>query len=162
MNGNFCLKMEIVFETKFLFILVIKTMDTLFPNHETIFLTQNDFKISKDKILTLKENKTVVVLFYSDNNSSKKLVSMFNSLSKKILPGSLSKYNTDLNDEKLNFKHDILYVDNGVKEIFNQKNIPIIIGYKNGAPVSVFNETMTEFNLLNFTSQLLCPTCHNE
>lgn len=137
-------------------------MDTLFPSYENIILTENDFIFTEDKILTLKEKETTVVLFYGNNNVSKKLISIFNSLGKRILPGSLSKYNTDLNSEKINFDQDIYYMRNGNKEKINNKKNPIIIGYKNGIPVSIFNDVVNEFNLINFTSQLLCPTCHIE
>lgn len=133
-------------------------MDFLLPQQKLTILKSDDFELKdKDKMLNLKYDEYIVVLFYDNGNQSKKLISEWIHMSKHTFI-----YNFAICDLMQNqLLMDKIIENNNNKNNsswINLDDIPFIIIYKNNKPISQYKGPDDEISIMHH----LAFICNNK
>lgn len=129
-------------------------MDFLLPQLKLTILESNDFELKdKDNMLNLKHKGHIVVLFYDNGNQSKKLISEWVHISKHTFIYNFAI--CDLTQNQLLMDKIIQNNDNkNHSSWINLNDIPFIIIYKNGLPITQYKGPDDEISIMHYLAYL--------
>lgn len=121
-----------------------------FPKQELIELTSDDFKLSDDNKLKIKDERKSFVIFLTDNVHSRQTKDIWLYLSTKI--AGVNFFFVDLTKNE-DVKQVITEYNNDLKSPYRHftcSNFPLMLYYKNGEPFEKYIGVVSQYDLRNW------------
>lgn len=116
-------------------------------------LCDTDFNLKSDQMITIKYKDLLMILFYASNTESEKLLKLWNIAAKQTIGVTFAA--VDLINEKnvANAFSKLNQLNTSLKWA-SLKNIPFVLIYKDGWPISYYTGKYNINSIVNFSLKL--------
>jgi len=137
-------------------------MDSLFAQQRITFLSANDFELSTQMRLTLKNKGCYLVLFHNNEPDSVRLAQIWTSLASKVVGPIFASCDLMAQQAVVQAFVEVSEDKNHPLHWMNLKKIPLVVSYRSGFPEAAYNGVISEVALMNYASQLVCSSDYQE
>lgn len=137
-------------------------MDSLFVQQRIRFLTSADFELNSSTILSLKDKSCCLVLFHDSSSTSVKLAQIWTSLVTKVMGPLFSVCDLMSQPQIVDAFNRVSQNKSNPLSWLSLKRVPLIVCYRDGFPVGVYNGIISETAIMKYASELVCSADYHE
>lgn len=137
------------------------TNQSLFVQSAVTRLTSSDFNLSAKERITMKWNDCMLVLFYTENEESKTLMTIWANAAKQVAGPKFGAVNL-LFERKIAETFANLNSEDTPLKWAALKQVPFIIVYRNGWPVAFYNGERNVQAIIDYSLTLACKSEYYE
>jgi len=133
----------------------------LFGQNRVEVLESEDFRLDSEHQIDLKRKECYIILFHTNNEESKNLAIIWNSVAQQI-PGPIFAAVNLMAEKKIAQAFNNLNTNNSTYRSFELKGVPFIISYQNGTPVGFYNGERAVQPISDYALTLACKASYFE
>lgn len=133
----------------------------LFGQNRVEILESEDFRLDTEHQIDLKKKDCYIILFHTNNEESKNLAIIWNSVAQQVPGPSFAAVNL-LSEKKIAQAFVNLNTSNSTYRSFELKGIPFILVYQNGSPVGFYNGERAVQPISDYALTLACKASYFE
>ena len=134
---------------------------TLFAQDAVKMLHAIDFDLESDTKINITHRNCMLVLFYTDNQESKNLVTIWSVAAKQVVGPIFAACNLAV-DRKVAEAFASLNMANGSLHWAALKTIPFVLVYQNGWPIAFYNGERAVQPIIDYSLTLACKADYHE
>lgn len=130
-------------------------MNALFPEIKIKTLSDADFNLNSDDMITIKDKRVAVVLFHDTEPDSQHIVEYYKNIAKRI--AGVVFYACDMTSQNGISQAFLKLSDDSTSpyQKFTVHGLPSLIVYKNSKPQMIYNGLIDEHSLLLFCASIV-------
>lgn len=116
-------------------------------------LCDTDFNLKSNEMITIKYKDLLMVLFYASNTDSEKLLKLWNAAAKQTIGVTFAAVDL-INEKNISNAFSKLNQLNTSLKWASLKNIPFVLIYKDGWPISYYTGKHNISSIVNYSLKL--------
>ncbi len=129
--------------------------EELFGQNAVKKITKEDFNLDTETPITLKWDNCILILFYSDNDVSRGLTSIWNEAAMSVV-GPIFAASNLIEEEKVGRAFADIKKKNTPYQKFGLKTIPFILTYQLGEPIGFYNGELSVSAIIDYALTMAC------